>query len=96
MAYDPAAHPSRLARSPRVLTRQGEFGVLVLGPDDAEPFALEGSAREVWEAFAEPATLDDVVTRLARRFAVDRTTVAHDVTDLVQGLVTRGVLVARP
>ena len=45
-------------RAPGVLWREGEFGVVVLGPGEREPQTLTGTGRALWHALARPIALE--------------------------------------
>ena len=81
-----------MQRSPAVLVRSGAFGVVVLGRHGEVPVTLAGTGVAVWEALARPCRLDELVARLAERFAVDPETIRADVAPAVDHLVSVGIL----
>lgn len=76
-----------------VLWRTVIDGVLILSRGADEPVLLTGSGVALWSALDQPASLADVVHRLARDHQTDRATVESDLAPVVADLVDRGVLV---
>ena len=52
-------------------------GVLIRRRGDDEPVLLTGSGVALWKALDEPASLSDVIARLARDHRIDPTTVEN-------------------
>lgn len=77
------ARSTRIARAPATLWRSGPFGRVILAPGDAEPVACTGTAAAVWDALAEPLTLEELATVLAAAFGTDMDTVTADVGPLL-------------
>lgn len=58
-------------------------------------YALEGTARRIWELVAEPTPVSAVVDRLVAEYEVDRAQCAEEVTAFVHELMANGLLEAR-
>lgn len=90
-----SSQADRVARTARVWERRGDFGVVVLSETSAAPLTLAGTAVAVWDALAEPQTVDTLVADLARRFAAPIPVVRTDVVGLLDELSRGGFLEAR-
>jgi hypothetical protein len=86
---------SPVVRSPRVLWRAGAFGVVVLAPGQERPVVVDGSGVALWELLEHVRPFGDVVSALAARFGVDRTTVECDARPIVEALVALGACEVR-
>jgi hypothetical protein len=72
--------------------RTANFAV-VLGAQD-EPVVLRESALAVWDAFADPASVDDVAARLASVYDAPVTVIRPEVARVVDELVAIDALTA--
>jgi hypothetical protein len=86
----------RIRRVPAVLWRQGEFGVIVLGPGDPEPQTLTGTGPALWDALARPMTPEDLASELARTFGVEPARVAADISPVLTELARIGAIEPEP
>ncbi|MFM7061258.1 MAG: PqqD family protein [Actinomycetes bacterium] len=87
------ARSVRIVRAPAVLWRSGPFGRVILAPGDAEPRACSGTAAAVWDALAEPVTLEELAADLAEAFVTDVATVTADLGPLIDGWRASGAVV---
>lgn len=79
-------------RAPDALWRASASRVVVLGPDDPEPFVVTGAGAELWELLENPTTLGTAVATLAGRYDVSESTVAGSLEPLLGELVGRQVV----
>ena len=70
--------------------------LLVLVPGTEAPVALHGSGPALWDAFARPRTLGEVVEVLAATHCTDPARVARDVAPVVDRLARAGALLQIP
>jgi hypothetical protein len=84
--------------APDVLVRETVDRVVVLPRHAPAPLTLRGTAPDVWRLFAEPRSVRDASTELARSYGADVSLVAADVHETVEHLAAQGALcvVARP
>ena len=83
-------------RSPGVLWRDGEFGVVLLAPGGRAPLTMTGTGRALWRALATPGTVDDLAEALAAEFGADATQVRADIAPVVDELCAIGAVEAVP
>lgn len=82
----------RYVRATDVLWRRASGTIVLLSVRDGDVFELAGTAVALWDALAEPVTLDQAASQLAERFGVAVDVVAPDIGSAVQELVRRGVV----
>jgi hypothetical protein len=68
----------------------------LLAPGDEDALLLAGSGGAVWQALAEPRSVDELVDGLARLHGVAPATIADDVSAAVSDLVAHGLVSSRP
>lgn len=56
-------------------------------------FALEGTARRIWELLVEPASVGQIVEWLVEEYEVDRERCAAEVEVFVRQLIENGLVV---
>jgi hypothetical protein len=83
------------AHAQDVLTRRTPDGFVVLGPTPPA-VVLRGTAALLWEAFAAPKCVDDVVEVLARSYDEPRDAVREQTMTFVQSLVDASLLTTVP
>ena len=86
-------------RNPDVAVVESPGRVVVLDlttPQTATPFAMEGSARAIWRAMAEPSTTDQIVERVAADFGAPAAEVEPDVLTFLAELESRGLASQSP
>lgn len=81
-----------VGRAPGAIWREGDFGVVVLGPASYEPVTLAGTGVAIWDALARPRRRVELVELLATRFAADAEDVARDIAPVLDALVADGAL----
>lgn len=91
-----AADTERFARAPGVLAREGEFGVVVLGPRAATAVTIEGTGAVLWELLSVPRTESALVAELVSRFPADVEQVRGDVSNALELLVDHGAVERYP
>lgn len=89
------ARSTRIARAPATLWRSGPFGRVILAPGDIEPVACTGTAAAVWDALAEPVTLEELAATLAAAFGTDVDTVTADIGPLLATWRASGAVIDR-
>ena len=67
---------------------------IVLDPRRREVHLLNETAARIWELLASPQTLDDLTTALGDEYDVDAAELRDEVASCVEGLTTKGLLVA--
>ena len=85
-----------MQRSPGVLWRDGEFGVVLLPPGAREPKTLTGSGRQLWRALDRPMSRAELVDELASAFEVDPAQVEADIAPVLAELTGIGALEESP
>ena len=83
---------SVLRCAPAVLARRTRESIVVLG--DAAPVVLRGTAVAVWEAFATPRMVADVVAELAAGYGEPPAVIEREVLGLLERLWVEGAVVA--
>ncbi len=80
--------------------RDGELPFRVLGheavlvdPRSREVHVLNETGTRIWELLADGHTIAQLTERLAREFDADPTVLADEVTEFVQSLEVKGLLV---
>jgi Coenzyme PQQ synthesis protein D (PqqD) len=91
-AASPPTHRVLVQRSPAVVWRDGEFGVVLLAPGATEPQTLTGTGRELWRAIARPITTAELAAELADAFAADPAVVEADIAPVLNELRRLGAL----
>ena len=86
----------RRVRAPGVLWREGDFGVIVLPPGDADPHTLSGTAPVLWHALLHPTTDLALATGLARQYGVEPERVLADIMPVLEALTASGALIEAP
>jgi hypothetical protein len=61
--------------------------------DLASIYSLNAVGTEIWEALSRPCSQLDVVERVAREFAAERTEIEHDVSAFLAELQSAGLIV---
>jgi len=75
-----------------VLWRRSLDAVILLAANADEPLTLPDTGAIVWDLLEEPATFDELVTTLADVYNTDATTIATDITPLLEELAALGAL----
>ena len=82
-----------IKQSPKVISRSGPFGVVILAPRDLEPRLLEGSACFVWDLLSDWSSKEAISQSLAELFGADLEVVSRDVEILIDELIATEALV---
>jgi hypothetical protein len=67
---------------------------IVLDPSRREVHLLNETAARIWELLASPQSLDDLAAVLGDEYDVDDTELRAEVVSCVEGLTSKGLLVA--
>ena len=84
-------NPVRYRRAPHAIWRASR-AFLVAAVPPAPPTRVGGSAAQVWQALAEPATLDELAATLSAATGAEPGMVRADVAALVEQLVPLGLV----
>jgi len=81
-------------RSPRVLWRRFESGLVVLPPDAEECLTVSGSSWPVWCHLANPMSEADLCEAVSAEVGVEASSIAGDITALVETLAANRLIQA--
>ena len=70
--------------------------VFMMRLDEGKYFALDASARRIWQLVAQPVSLGSVVTALTNEYEVEPTQCQAEVLAFAETLLRRGLIVAAP
>ncbi len=87
-----ASSPERFRQSPGLPARTIGGEAVVITPHDSQVHELNPVGTHLFEACAEPRTLDELVAGLKSAFAVDEATARRDTQAFVERLVALGLL----
>jgi len=79
----------RWRRADDAISRRLPDGVLVMSLGAGDPIAVTGPGGALWERLDQPATIDDIITSLARHYDTGEQTVRADVEPLLANLLAR-------
>jgi hypothetical protein len=86
-----------ITRGARVAFTSLDDEMLAIDAQGGFLYSLNETGQRVWDAIAEPATIDDVCRRLAAAYDVDEAICRRDVLALVERLNDAGLVrVAEP
>lgn len=77
---------ARYRRSSAVLWRHSGGAVVLLSPAAAQPVALQGPGRELWDLLSQPHSLEEVAATLAKRFGMDALDVRSAIEPVLEHL----------
>ena len=83
----------RIVASPKALVRRFGDEVLLAAADGDEIHRLTGTAAIVWDALAEPTSVDAVVARLAETHDEPVERIAGDISSFAEQLIEQGWVV---
>lgn len=88
----------RFVRSPHVVWRTTLSGVLFrpIGLADIRPVLLDGGGSLLWNALANPTSVEALCERLAEATGSDPAVISTDVRPVLDQLVRMGAVVAVP
>jgi coenzyme PQQ biosynthesis protein PqqD len=84
----------RPRRSPRVVWRRGDEGVVLLDPDDGRYYALDDVGGRIWELCDERRSVAEIGAELAREYDADAPVIEADALELLQELEREGLVAA--
>ena len=76
----------RYQRATSVLDEVVDGRHMLVTPDGTELLTLNETGSHLWDRLADPATLEDLVERLAEEFEVDRALLEEDAQSFVEEL----------
>jgi hypothetical protein len=79
-------------RASGILWRSTPSSIVLLPIDADEPFLLTGSSGPIWEALAEPRTLDEIAVYVATRYAVETRHILPDIAAVLRDLERLGAV----
>lgn len=85
--------PGKVSRNPQAVSRKVGDETLVMMPEQRKLHTLNDTAGVIWDALAEPRTLDEIVEIITARFSCDRETAARDVAEYLRRLEEAGLIV---
>ena len=74
------------------MVRSVKEDLVIVDLDRGEYFSLNETGRVVWEVLPESADMGELIDRLAMRFSGDRPEIEEDVSDLLDELLERRLL----
>ncbi|MBI2865661.1 MAG: PqqD family protein [Chloroflexi bacterium] len=83
---------SRIARGKRQVSADLGKEVVLLGLDSEEYYGLEGVGARIWEAIAEPRTVEEILAIVLDEYDVDPGRCERDLLALVQELTATGLV----
>jgi hypothetical protein len=84
---------TRIRRSSDVIAAGMAEETILLNPADWTYVHFNETAARIWEALDEPRSVDEVVERLRRDYAVDRAACEREVEAFVSDLAARGFII---
>lgn len=84
--------PDRLVQNPKVLTRSGSFGRVLMSSTAEQPTTLRGTGTDLWDFFERPHTEPQLVAWLAQQYQVDSVVIAIDVAAAIKELLREDLL----
>jgi len=88
-------HPQKLSFAPDVVVQVINGEALILKLQEEEVFSLNETGARVAQLIAEGRSLDAVIDTLTAEYETSRQDIEREVTDLVQTLVSKGLVVRR-
>ena len=67
--------------------------IMMMHIENGKYYALEGTARRIWELLEQPKTLNDVVSDLVGEYEIDSEECRADVSVFVRDLMENGLVV---
>lgn len=77
-----------------VVWRRSLDAVILFPPGADDAMTLTDPGAVVWDLLEQPATLDELVDTLVQLYAGDRSTIEHDLRELLVGLHDRHAVVS--
>ena len=84
---------TRLRRNSDIIAAGIAEQTVLLNPKDWTYVSFNETAERIWEALDEPRSVESVVERLMRDYAVDRSTCEREVAAFVSDMAGRGFVV---
>ena len=81
---------TRIARTDGLVTEPMDGGIVMLDPESDRYLRLNASGRLIWEALAEPATVEEVTQLLSERSGISRERAEADATTFINELIDFG------
>jgi hypothetical protein len=89
------AHDTTVERAHEVVAATVGDKLLMMSVELGGYFALSAVTARIWELLATPMSVDEVVAHLVDEYEVEPQVCLREVTQVVEGLVSDGLLRAR-
>ena len=84
---------TRFRQNPAIAARVIEGKAVLIVPATAEIKGLNASGTHLWQALAEPRSMEDLASALQARFAVEADAARADAEAFVRSMLAKGLLV---
>jgi hypothetical protein len=82
-----------LRRNPEICAAELDGEMCLFNPENAEYLNLNGTGSCIWNLLDTPSQLDDLISELQQRYAVDSDTCRSETEAFVAEALKRGMLV---
>lgn len=81
---------TRVVRSEGLVTEEMDGGIVMLDPETDRYLRLNVTGKLIWEALAEPATVEELARKLSERSGITRERAQADAAAFIEGLIDFG------
>ena len=74
------------------VTAKVDDEVVMMSMQQGEYYGLDSIGSRIWELFAKPNSVENIIETLMQEYDVDRKTCEKDVQEFIQKLVDKGLL----
>ena len=74
------------------VTAKVDDEVVMMSMQQGEYYGLDSIGSRIWELFAKPNSVENIIGTLMQEYDVDRKTCEKDVQEFIQKLVDKGLL----
>ena len=78
------------------VTAKVDDEVVMMSMQQGEYYGLDSIGSRIWELFAKPNSVENIIETLMQEYDVDRKTCEKDVQEFIQKLVDKGLLKISP
>ena len=78
------------------VTAKVDDEVVMMSMQQGEYYGLDSIGSRIWELFAKPNSVENIIGTLMQEYDVDRKTCEKDVQEFIQKLVDKGLLKISP
>lgn len=82
-----------ISRKPNMLSAGIDDELVLMDMQSAKYFGLDPVGSRIWDALAEPITVEDLCRRMGEAYQGDLATIQADVLAFVRQLAARGMIV---